>query len=73
MPEEAADDGDDEDVDLLAQVDRAGRDLQVPPDGENPRQRRDEGTEREGEHPVKGDVVAQRAHARGLVPDPLEG
>ena len=49
-----------------------GIDAGVPPDEEDAGDARDEGGEAERERPVQLDVVAERSHARRLVPDSLE-
>src|SRR5215203_6060108 len=51
-PVQPADDGDDQDVDRLREVDRSGRDAAVVEDGEEPADGREERGEREGEGPV---------------------
>ncbi len=71
-PVEPADHGDHEHVDGRAEADRRRRDLRVPPDEEDPGDRRDEAGEDEGQRAVQRDVVAQRAHAHGVVADALQ-
>src|SRR5215203_686856 len=72
QPVKAADDGDDEDVDRLGEVDRARRDAAVVPDGEHAGDGRDDRREAEREDPVAGDVEPQRAHTGRFVTHPLE-
>jgi hypothetical protein len=71
-PVEPADDGDDQYVDGLRKRNRARRDAGVPPDGEDPGERGHERAEPERERAQEQDVVAERAHARGVVADSLD-
>src|ERR1700681_186232 len=58
-PRNAADDGDDQDVDTGADADRARRDLPVVPDLQDPAKSRDERRERIGRHPMCVDIEAE--------------
>ena len=64
---QAADHGDDENADDLADADGAGRYAPVEPDVEHARRAGDEAGEEIGGDPVMGDVVADRAHATLVV------
>src|SRR6266851_3981066 len=72
QPVEAADHGDDQDVDGLGDVDAARRDLGRVPDRQDPRDRRDERPYPERERTMQGHVVAKRLHAGRVVADALE-
>jgi hypothetical protein len=71
-PVEAADDGDHQQVDGCAEVDRRGVDVAVPPDEEHTADRSDEAGECERDRAVKRHVVAERGHANRVVSDALE-
>ena len=69
---DAADDGDDQNVDAGSDADRAGRDLPVVPDLQDAAERRDERRERIGRDAMRVDVEAERGHAAGIVAHALQ-
>src|SRR6476620_1773752 len=68
----AADHGDDQNIDAGADADRAGRDLPVVPDLQHAAEGCDKGREGVGRHAVCVDIEAERRHAAGIVPHALQ-
>src|ERR1043165_6099926 len=69
---DAADHGDNQDIDAGADADRAGRDLPVVPDLQHAAERGDKGREGVGCHAVRVDIEAERRHAAGIVTHALQ-
>src|SRR6266581_182423 len=69
---DAADDGDDENVDRPLDADRTRRDLPVVPDLQNAAERSHEGGERIGGDAVRVDVEPKRRHAARIVAHALQ-
>src|SRR6266850_607166 len=69
---DAADHGDDQDIDAGPDTDRAGRDLPVVPDLQHAAERGDEGREGVGCDAVRVDIEAERRHAARIVPHALQ-
>src|SRR5262245_28750240 len=72
-PVETADHRDDQEVDDGREIDRRRVDVVELPDVEDPGDRGDERAEAERDRPVQRHVVAERAHADGVVANALEG
>ena len=71
-PVQPADDGDHQQVDGRAEVDRRRVDVTVPPDEDHAPDRGDEAGERECNRAMERHVVAERRHAHRVVADALE-
>src|SRR6266403_3618754 len=71
-PRDAADYGDNQDVDTGSDADRAGRDLPVVPDLQDAPKACHERCECIGRHPMRVDVEAERGHAPGIVAHALQ-
>src|SRR5215475_4065094 len=72
-PRDAADHGDDQDVDGTLDRNRTRRDLPVVPDLEDAAERRDQGRESIGGDAMRVDIEAQRGHAARIVAHALQG
>src|SRR6266545_2349752 len=69
---DAADHGDNQDIDAGSDADRAWRDLAVVPDLQHAAERGDKGREGVGRNAVRVDIEAERRHAAGIVPHALQ-
>src|SRR6266852_1251782 len=72
QPVEASDDGDDEDVDRLREIDAARRDLGRVPNRQDSCNRGDERSDPERKRAVERHVEAERLHSGWIVADALE-